>query len=77
MVYLMELLILSFHLLNAIPVDILIVPLQVRTLASPCITHSQQFLTNWLTMQEDILIHEVLRCPIPSPQRAAERGRLQ
>jgi len=35
MVYLMELLILSFHLLNAIPVDILIVPLQFGSLASP------------------------------------------
>jgi len=35
MVYLMELLILYFHLLNAIHVDILIVPLQVGTKASP------------------------------------------
>jgi hypothetical protein len=35
MVYLMELLILSFHLLKAIPVDILIVPLQVGILVAP------------------------------------------
>jgi len=49
----------------------------LAVISSPCIMYSQQFLTNWLTMREDILIHEVLRCPLPSPQRGAEWGRLQ